>query len=292
MASQAARSQLKSLRADAAFAFRERGELAAVALAGSSSPEGFLAEGAIEALEAAVSEFDRVAPELLQAERTALLGRMSSGVAHDLKSCFVSLSTLVQLCEADEPRLEQIKELLPAARRNMEMARDTISQAQIAGRSDVFRGRPVDLTKVVQLAVELAEPDLGAAGVSITIDAPEGLIVEGVEVLLVRMLRNLLVNAIRVSPSGGAVCVRAVRSAHFATEPVGVTVSVADEGPGMSGEILRQSMSRWPLALPRDSGLGLLICREVAGFHGGRFSIESGKGVGTTVEVWLPSMRE
>jgi signal transduction histidine kinase len=283
----AARAQLKTLRAHAAFAFRARGELAGLALARASSPEGPLGEGALEALEAAVSEFDRVAPELLQAERAALLGRMSSGVAHDLKSCFVSLSTLLQLCEEDEPRLDRIKELLPAARRNLETAQEIISQTQAAGRSDVFRGRPVDLAKVIRLALELAEPDLGAAGVSSAIDAPEGLVVAGVEVLLVRLLRNLLANAVRVSPRGGVVRIRT--EASDGPDGPRAMISVVDEGPGMSDEIRRKALSAGPVDLSLREGLGLAICRELTGFHGGGFFIKSGTGRGTAVRVSLPS---
>lgn len=291
-ASSAANVQLKSLGGDAAFAFRAQGKLFALALAAPGSEEKFLGAATIQALEWVVSEFERVAPELLQAEQTSLLGRVSNGVAHDLRSCFVALSTMLQLCGEEEPSLDRIRELLPAARTNLDTAQRIIAQAQSAGRSDVFAKRPVDLARVIGLAADLSEPELRAAGVSTSIDVSDGVVVAGVEVLLVRLLRNLLANAIRVSPRGAVVGIRAVRSAPSGGEPAGATVSVCDEGPGMSGEIPSRLTSRWPFPLPRGAGLGLQICREVAEFHKGGFMVESGKDGGTTVMVSLPLARD
>ena len=282
-----ARAELEALQADAAFAFRAQGELEGLALARSKAPGEALDETVFEALELAVSEFDRVAPELMQAERAALRGRMSGGVAHDLRSCFVSVSTLLQICAEEPPSLERIKELLPSARTNLETAREIIAQTQVAGRLDVFRGQPVDLGGVIGRAVDLAEPDLRAAAVAVEIDAGGGMIVAGVEVLLVRLVRNLLSNAISASPQGGAVRIGAAAESDGAC----AQVSVADEGEGMSDDIRRAALFRRPLDSPDGEGLGLAICREIASFHGGDFFIDNGGECGTIVRVSLPMWR-
>lgn len=284
-AGDAPRAQLKSLGADAAFALRAQGKLMALALAAPGSA------ATIQALEWVVSEFERVAPELLQAEQAALLGRMSNGVAHDLKSCFVSLSTMLQLCGEEEPRLDRVKELLPAALRNLAAAQKIILQAQSAGRSDVFTERPVDLAKVIRQAVDLSEPELRAAGVSNLIDCTEGVIVAGVDVLLVRLLRNLLANAIRVSPEGGAVRISAAVSDMGTDRPAQATIIVADEGPGIKEEIRRRTLASGPVDLSPRKGLGLAICREIAEFHGGDLAIENGAEGGAVVRVCLPLWR-
>lgn len=108
--------------------------------------------------------------------------------------------------------------------------------------------------------------------------------------LLERLLLNLLSNALKFTPKGGAVTVR-VR-----TTAARVYLSVSDTGRGIAPEKLERVFDRFldtdamdpP---PHGIGLGLALCRRIAQGHGGSIVAESQEGAGATFTVALPNER-
>jgi signal transduction histidine kinase len=106
---------------------------------------------------------------------------------------------------------------------------------------------------------------------------------------LAQVLDNLLDNAIRYSPPGGQVTATLTREAHQ------VACSVSDAGPGIPAEHLRYIFERFYRVNPaRDrgyggSGLGLSIVHSLVEAHGGRVTVSSVEGQGTTLTFWLPA---
>jgi signal transduction histidine kinase len=104
-----------------------------------------------------------------------------------------------------------------------------------------------------------------------------------------QILINLLSNAVKFTPAGGRITLTAERG------PDGLSLAVADTGIGMSPEevaIARQPFSQVENAFTKryqGSGLGLPLAERLVALHGGRLEIASGKGVGTTVRIWLPA---
>ena len=105
-----------------------------------------------------------------------------------------------------------------------------------------------------------------------------------------RLLSNLLDNAIRFTPSGGAIEVRTGAAGETAT------LTVSDTGAGIAARDLDHVFDRFFKADParthgsgiRSGGLGLSICRSIAESCGGTIGIASRVGEGTTVTVRLP----
>ena len=148
---------------------------------------------------------------------------------------------------------------------------------------------PVDL---VALAHEVADRtrELHGETHEIEIDAPVDFAPVAADAArLEQVLTNLLDNAVKYSPGGGAITV-AVRA-----EAGGVSLRVRDAGiglpPGSEGAIfapLGRAANAARRHLP-GMGLGLYICRGIVERHGGRIWAESrGEGAGTTITVWLP----
>ena len=136
----------------------------------------------------------------------------------------------------------------------------------------------------VQLLLSVAEP------------APATLALRGSELDLQRMLRNLLENAIRHSPSRGTVEVRARVLPARPREPQRlVELCIADQGPGIPEEErdrVFEPFYRGPSEQASDrhgAGLGLPIAREIARAHGGDVYVQSGPGPGAVVCVQLPA---
>jgi signal transduction histidine kinase len=101
-------------------------------------------------------------------------------------------------------------------------------------------------------------------------------------------VQNLLSNAVKYSPSGGSIEVRAARSADE------VVLSVRDQGIGVPAEALPKLFERFYRAANADTqrisgaGVGLYVVNEIVAQHGGRVSVESQPGHGSTFTITLP----
>ncbi|HYF10900.1 MAG TPA: HAMP domain-containing sensor histidine kinase [Actinomycetota bacterium] len=149
----------------------------------------------------------------------------------------------------------------------------------------VLHRERVSPSELVDSAVAAHAPDASAAGITLGSDVRPG--VADVDIDRVRIgevLANLLTNAIRHTPRGGAIVVRA------APDPAGVAFEVADTGEGISPGDLERVFDRFATSgASRGSGLGLAIARSLVRAHGGEISATSDVGAGTTLRFTLPA---
>ncbi|MCU0561833.1 MAG: ATP-binding protein [Desulfobacterales bacterium] len=132
----------------------------------------------------------------------------------------------------------------------------------------------LDLAAVVGDACRLFEALAEEKGIRLRCDAPEPLPIWGDTRLIQRMLANLLDNAIKYTPSGGAVSVSARRDSLQRT-----VIEVSDTGPGISEADLPHIFERFyrgdPSRSQAGAGLGLCFARAVAHAHGGEITAAS-----------------
>jgi signal transduction histidine kinase len=138
-------------------------------------------------------------------------------------------------------------------------------------------------------AVESFAPAAAAAGLSLRLEAPEPLVVQGDASRLHQVLANLLSNAVKFTPKGGSVRIAARPDGGF------VRVEVTDSGTGFlpgQVELLFQPFSQLhdgSSASARGTGLGLYIVRGIVERHGGSIGASSaGPGRGATFWFTLP----
>jgi signal transduction histidine kinase len=142
----------------------------------------------------------------------------------------------------------------------------------------------------VDEAVDLITVAADQKGLAVRIDAPdEPVLALGDATELDRVCANLVSNAVKYTPDGGAVTVSLARAEGE------VVLTVADEGIGISeadvarlGTEFFRSSNPEAVAQP-GTGLGLAIVSRVVARHGGRMSIQSALGEGSTFRVFLPS---
>jgi signal transduction histidine kinase len=149
----------------------------------------------------------------------------------------------------------------------------------------------VNVADALQQATTGAGERARRGGIDLRAEAsPEPLIVHADPQRLAQILRNLIENAIRYTPAGGVVTVRAMRAATGAE----VVLAVADTGPGIAPDDAARIFDRFyrtDRARAREtggSGLGLAIVQRLAEMHGGRVWLESTVGAGSTFFVALP----
>jgi PAS domain S-box-containing protein len=158
------------------------------------------------------------------------------------------------------------------------------------GQLSIERGL-VSLSALARRLVEETQPTLDRH--TVRFSAPDDpLVVGGDELRLEQVIQNLIQNAIKYSPSGGAVTVHAERRGNMAC------VSVGDDGIGIPQAALPQLFRRFYRAPNaearhiRGMGIGLYVVREIVTLHGGEVTVESQEGAGSTFTVCIPLIAE
>jgi signal transduction histidine kinase len=147
----------------------------------------------------------------------------------------------------------------------------------------------VDAAALLRDTAELYDPVAEGAGLALEVTAPPGLIVNGDRMRLRQALANLADNAIKYTPAGGHVRLRARRDGER------VVLECADDGPGIPPEDLpriwdrlyRGDRSRGRKGL----GLGLSLVRAIAAAHHGEAGVAAGEGGGSVFRLSLPAAR-
>ena len=209
-------------------------------------------------------------------------------VSHDLRSPASSIALLARLQQGDAPPMEAAefaREAERLARRTLAMSEAFVRTAQVETRP-LARRRCAPATLVDEALADLRAQAL-AAGVRIEADAagaPDAVEVD-VE-LVVRALANLVGNALRHSPRGGVLRVRAE------ADGAQLRLSVDDEGPGLAPDQLAQLAAGGAVRVghAQGMGLGLLFAQRVAQRHGGRLEAASPAGGGARFTLMLPGV--
>jgi len=160
--------------------------------------------------------------------------------------------------------------------------------AELESGQKALRHDPLALDEIIDAIARKYRAQIQRAGIGLSVGAPCGATVRGDRLGLVRMIGNIVENAIRFTPQGGQITLAA-----FAAED-GVVVEISDTGIGMSEERLASLSQPFVLGdatFTREGigqGLGISIARAIAGLSGGHLAIDSSTMLGTTVAISLP----
>ncbi len=236
--------------------------------------------------------FNRMAADLEQAEQ--LRQHMLADVAHELRTPLTVLQGNLRAILDDVYPLDkgEIASLYDQTRHLHRLVNDLHELAQAEAGQLPLTLRAVDVAGLLQDVVELFAPLAEAQNVTLT-GAQSGrpLLVQADRARLMQVLQNLLTNALRHTPAGGAITVTA------RTAGPQVEIAVQDSGEGISAEHLAHVFDRFyrtDAARDRDAGgagLGLAIVRALVETHGGSARVASaGPGQGSTFVVALPGI--
>ena len=194
--------------------------------------------------------------------------------------------------------LERAHDKLPIGSNERALLARSLEQLErleraIAGSIKVARGAGADFSELdvrepLRRAISVLCAEYESSGVHVDQHgiSDAALIGRGNAAALEQMFTNLLANAAQAAGSGGRVTVSggARNDSH-------TTISIADNGPGMSPDVCARAGEPFFSTKPRGTGLGLAIARRIAVAHGGALVINSTEGAGTIVRVDLPAVR-
>jgi len=216
-------------------------------------------------------------------------------IAHDLRGPISSVLNTAELMQdggfgaVSENQKEWLGKMQVTCTSVVDIVSDFLDVSKIeAGRLDLIKKR-IDLYQLIHGSLKSYTPMAAVKKIAITAALEPGLPeINGDERRLEQVLSNLITNAIKFTAAGGTVEIGARRL----NDDIRFWVRDTGEGipPDEMGDLFekyRQSTSG-KLSQSKGTGLGLVICKKIAEAHGGRISVESRVGEGSTFAVEIP----
>ncbi len=226
----------------------------------------------------------RIEDEIELSRRLAAIGRLTSGVAHEVKN---PINAIVVHLEVLRQKLQQVD---PDARRHVDVIGSEIQRLDRVVQTLVDFTRPVelrlseiDLRRLVDEVVVLASPDAERHGVSIVRDFPrDGLFVKVDADLVKQAVLNIVLNGVQAMPDGGTLNLIGSR------EDGDAQLEVRDQGTGIPQEVRDKIFNLYFTTKKNGSGIGLAMTYRVMQLHNGSVEYDSVEGQGTSFRLRLP----
>ena len=234
-----------------------------------------------------MEKLSRLGSHLSYSQKLSALGRLTSGVAHEIKNplnaIVIHVALLRQKFAGGRPEAGKYLDVLDQEIRRL----DRVIQGFLKfTRPEDLRLDSVPLKELIDGVVGLlrAEADLG--GVRIVTDlALELPLVLGDRELLQQAFVNLMLNACQAMPSGGVLTIRALGSGNGH-----VSIDFQDTGVGIPEEALPKIFDLYYTTKERGSGIGLSMVYRIVQLHDGEITVSSTPGEGTRFRIELPEV--
>jgi signal transduction histidine kinase len=225
--------------------------------------------------------------QALESERVQTLTLLAASVAHELGNPLNSLNIHLQLMKRDlrgvpEKAAARLKESIGVAEREIERLDAIISQFLKAIRPTRPDLKPLDTVVLLEGTLELLRHELADRDILVEKDFPAAVPAVAADGDQIKQaFYNIIKNAMQAMSPGGILHIAVAADAEW------LTVSFADNGPGIASEDLPHVMEPYYTTKQKGSGLGLMIVHRIVREHGGELEIDSHPGRGTTVRVRL-----
>ncbi|MGA8216554.1 MAG: ATP-binding protein [Candidatus Sulfotelmatobacter sp.] len=226
----------------------------------------------------------RIGDEIEMSRRLSASGRVTGGVAHEVKNPINAIVLHLHLLQ------NKLAQLDPDTRRHMDIIGSEIHRLDRVVQTlvDFMRARElhlveVDLRRVLEEVTLLAAPDAEQHGVTIERDMPEEpLLIKADLDFMKQALLNVVLNGIQAMPQGGQLTLSALRDDNAAV------AEVSDRGLGIAQDVQDKIFELYFTTKKDGNGIGLAQTYQILQWHYGSVEFESKEGEGTTFRFRLP----
>ncbi|MDQ0484251.1 ATP-binding protein [Guptibacillus hwajinpoensis] len=213
-------------------------------------------------------------------EKLAFIGRIATGVTHEIKNPLTSLKGFVQLQEDEQTYNQKHSKIML-----QELDRLTIivNDLMILGKPQAINLKSIDLYECVRYVVDLFQQEAENKQITIYTHFEEQGQVLGDAGRIKQVLLNILKNAIEAMPSGGEVRIKLVKDKEW------TTVQIIDRGIGIPEKDIPNLEKAFYSTKENGTGLGLMVSYKIIEEHKGKIRIDSEVGVGTTFSLCFPT---
>jgi len=226
----------------------------------------------------------RIEDEIEMSRRLSASGRLTRGVAHEVKNPINAIVLHLQLLQN---KLHQVD---PDTHRHMDIIGSEIQRLDRVVQILVDFTRPrdlhleeIDLRRVLEDVAQLAAPDAAQHGVAISCNlSAEALMVKVDTDLVKQAILNVVLNGVQAMPEGGGLAMSARR------ENDNIVTEIADQGGGIPADVQEKIFELYFTTKQKGSGIGLAQTYQILQWHYGTVDFESVEGEGTTFRLRLP----
>ena len=212
-------------------------------------------------------------------------------VTHDLKGPLTAIIGYTELILTKKEKIgsenaKMLETVLSNADKLNEMVNNFLTISRLETGDIKLESEPEDIPSILRELERNFYPVAQQKGIEFITDIPNLPAAPVDKRYFERAVSNLLLNAFKFTPAGGKVTLKAEN------EQINIIISVEDTGPGISeedkGRIFDKYYRSHTAKDKRGVGLGLVIVNAVAKAHGGRVTVQSEPGKGTTFSIYLP----
>jgi len=234
-----------------------------------------------EDLRAALHEKTAMEAELVRTARLAAVGRLSAGLAHEIRNPLASIQGSAEVLGDDFPAGHPKAGLFRIMLEETARLNGVLTRFLDFARSEPGESESFDLTVEAQAVRQLVA--LQSDGTSIEVKGEDGLLARGNREQIRQVLLNLVINAAAAAGEGGQVRLETVIDDDL------VICRVQDSGPGFSPEATENFGTPFYSTKPEGTGLGLATSLRIVEDLGGRLEIDHEHPVGGAVKLTLPA---
>ncbi len=249
-----------------------------------------------------IMEKKQLQEQAIQSQKMESMGVLAGGIAHDFNNTLTAIlghtEVLRRRIRSDEFGLRRIKTIEDAAKRAGLMVSKLLSFA----RKESLELVPTDLNMVVMDTTELLGRTFIDRNITVKVETePEIPAVSGDSIHLEQVITNLAMNAMDAMPGGGTLMITtSVMEVGEKSSPIRpflapgkyVVLTVGDTGTGIAPEVRSRIFEPFFTTKPvgKGTGLGLAMVYGIVKSHQGEVRVRSEPGVGTTFEIYFPSL--
>ncbi|MGQ9609836.1 MAG: ATP-binding protein [bacterium] len=230
------------------------------------------------------------------AEHSKQIVELSASVAHEVRSPISAIQGFTELLEyeikSENVNYEKVMEYINDIKEEVHVLNSKVSDFIYFAKPLVIEPYPLDITDILETALSSMDKEINDGNIIVRTNIQSDLpAVMGDFDQLRGMFINLIRNAVQSMEGGGEINI-ALRSANGSIQNANqryIEVTIEDKGCGMSPEDLEMAFEPFFTTKSDGTGLGLSIVKKIINAHNGDIELESTKGLGTIVRIFLPA---